>query len=135
MRGVPLPSLPQSILALRIITAGLILAHSFGRIIRGTIPQFGAAMEHLGLPAGVALVWAITLMEIAGAALIISGRRLRVGAALIASVLLAGLPLVHWRNGWYVGEFGTGGMEYTVALLAALFVIACSDTRGAALQR
>jgi putative oxidoreductase len=48
------------------------------------------------------------------------------GLALIAAV---GILLIHWKNGWFVGEHGVGGSEYSIALLAMLLVIAAHDAR------
>jgi putative oxidoreductase len=123
------PSLPRALAVLRVAVALLMLAHAVVRVVLGTIPQFGAFLESVGVPAGVALVWLVTIAECTSAALLLLGRYVRAGAAVLAAILIAGIPLVHVRNGWFVGEHGVGGSEYSVALLAALLVIAAADSR------
>jgi putative oxidoreductase len=46
-------------------------------------------------------------------------------------ILLVGIALIHRHLGWFVGEHGTGGSEYSVSLLLALLVIAAADRSGA----
>jgi putative oxidoreductase len=46
----------------------------------------------------------------------------------IASV---GIILIHRHLGWFVGEHGTGGSEYSVALIVMLLVLAAGDRRAA----
>ena len=45
----------------------------------------------------------------------------------LAVIVAVGIALIHRHNGWFVGEHGTGGSEYSVALLAMLLVIAAHD--------
>ena len=36
--------------------------------------------------------------------------------------------IIHARLGWFVGEHGTGGMDYSLSLMVSLLVIAAADT-------
>ena len=38
-----------------------------------------------------------------------------------------GIVIIHWQLGWFVGEHGTGGMEYSLSLMVSLLVIAAAD--------
>ncbi|MCU0635000.1 MAG: DoxX family protein [Gemmatimonadaceae bacterium] len=116
----------QAMVVLRVTVAGLFLAHALVRIASGTIPQFGGFLERAGLPAGVPLVWAITLFELGGGVLLAVGRATRWMAGGFCVLLVAGIVLIHRHLGWFVGEHGTGGSEYSVALLAALVTIAAN---------
>ena len=40
---------------------------------------------------------------------------------------VAPIVIIHWRLGWFVGEHGSGGMEYSVSLMVSLLVIAAAD--------
>ncbi|WP_142688407.1 DoxX family protein [Chitinophaga polysaccharea] len=120
----PFLSLKQSLLILRIAVAVIFLAHAIVRICNGSIPQFGAFMESKGLPYGVAWVWAITAYEIVGGLLLLLGIYTRLLSAGFIILLLAGIVLIHASLGWFVGEHGTGGCEYSVILIVALLVIA-----------
>lgn len=120
----PFLSLKQSLLILRIAVAVIFLAHAIVRICNGSIPQFGEFMESKGLPYGMAWVWAITAYEIAGGILLLLGIYTRWLSAGFIILLLVGIVLIHASLGWFVGEHGTGGCEYSVILIVALLVIA-----------
>ena len=53
--------------------------------------------------------------------------------ALLLAIAIGGIVLIHWRFGWFVGEHGTGGSEYSIALIVMLLVVAAGDTYDAAL--
>jgi putative oxidoreductase len=45
-----------------------------------------------------------------------------------------GIVLIHAQKGWFVGEHGTGGVEYSIVLFVACVVLAAADReRGRAL--
>ena len=126
----PWLSLPHAFLVARVATAGFFMAHAIVRILNGTIPRFGQFMESLGFPAGVPLVWAITTVElVAGMMLIFRWRVLPATTALFA-VALGGVVLIHRNLGWFVGEHGSGGSEYSVALMVLLVLIAAYETQS-----
>lgn len=114
----------------RIMTALFFMAHAIGRIMLGTIPQFGLFLEGVGLPAGVALVWAITIAEISCGLLLIIGYQVRLAVIPLIAIVMGGIVLIHARNGWFVGEHGTGGSEYSVALILLLLIIGTAEQRG-----
>jgi putative oxidoreductase len=65
---------------------------------------------------------AAAVSEFLGGALVIIGLYTRVGAFLIACVMLTAILGVHWRSGFFINA---GGFEYALALLgmaAALMV-------------
>jgi putative oxidoreductase len=45
----------------------------------------------------------------------------------LGAIVAGGIVLIHARLGWFVGEHGTGGSEYSVALLVLLLLIAAQD--------
>lgn len=120
-------SLRHALMMLRIVTALLFMAHAAVRIVHGTIPQFGAFMESFGFPEGEVLVWAITLAELVAGAAMIANRYVTQAAATLIMIAATGILLIHRHFGWFVGEHGTGGSEYSVALMAALIVIIAAD--------
>lgn len=121
------PSLRHAVMMLRIVIALLFMAHAAVRIILGTIPQFGAFMESAGCPQGTALVWAITLTELAAGTAMIGNRYVTQAATVLFMIAATGIILIHRHFGWFVGEHGTGGSEYSVALMAALIVVIAAD--------
>ena len=111
----------------RVATAGLFMAHAVVRIANGTIPQFGKFMEAQGFPAGEAVVWAITVTELVAGTLMIAGRGVRAAAAALLAIAIGGIVLIHRHFGWFVGEHGTGGIEYSAALIILLLLIMADD--------
>lgn len=120
-------SLPAAFLVARIATAIFFVAHAVVRIANGTIAQFGAFMEALGFPAGIAVVWAITVTELIAGAMLILGWRVQIAVTALLAIAGGGIVLIHWHLGWFVGEHGTGGMEYSVALIVLLILVAAYD--------
>lgn len=120
-------SLPNSIAVLRVGVAGLYMAHAVTRIANGTIQQFADFMAQLGFPFSLAIVWAITVFEIVGGVLFMLNFKTRYIAAGFFAIALGGIVLIHRHLGWFVGEHGTGGSEYSVCLMLALLVIAAAD--------
>lgn len=125
--GFPWWPLPDALRLLRLVTALLFMAHASMRFVLGTIPQFGVFMESQGFPHGQAWVLAITFYELAAGSLLILDRGVRWAASGLAVIVAVGIALIHRHNGWFVGEHGVGGSEYSVALLAMLLVVAAHD--------
>ena len=128
MPRFPFLSLTHSLVVLRIGTASLFMAHALVRIANGTMPQFADFMGGLGFPQPMLWVWAITLFEIVGGSLMILGVLARWMALGLFAIAAGGIVLIHARLGWFVGEHGTGGSEYSVCLILCLLVIAAADT-------
>lgn len=127
MKNYPFLSLSQTMMIVRITTAVFFMAHAIVRILNGSIPQFGGFMESLGFPNGVAWVWAITSLEIVAGTLLIFNRFVLPAAAGLFTIAFVGILLIHRKLGWFVGEHGTGGSEYSVALIVLLLVIVAYD--------
>lgn len=130
MQSFPYISFKTSLVILRLMTAVFFLAHAVVRISNDTIPQFAEFMGNLGFPAPVIVVWLITLVEIVGGIALMVGRYTRPIVFSFMAIVLGGIALIHWRFGWFVGEHGTGGSEYSVCLLLCLLVIAAADKEG-----
>lgn len=127
LHSYPWWPLADALRLLRIVTALLFMAHASMRFVLGTIPQFGAFMQSQGFPHGQAWVWAITCYELMAGGLLLANRGVRWAATGLATIVAVGIALIHRHNGWFVGEHGVGGSEYSVALLAMLLVIASHD--------
>ena len=121
-----------ALITLRVGAAALFMAHALVRVMTpGSIAQFGLFLEKSGLPRGVAVVWLITVFELCAGLLMALGLRTRYMAAGSGVILLGGIALIHRHLSWFVGEHSSGGSEYSVALLLALFVFASADMSGA----
>lgn len=111
----------------RVIVAGLFIAHGLMRIANGTVDDFGSFLDGKGFPLGVFLAWIITAYEIAGGILLIAGRWTRAIALGFVFHQVMGIALVHAKNGWFVVGAGSGGMEYSVLLIASCLLIASKN--------
>jgi putative oxidoreductase len=122
-----LPTLEQAILLLRGTVALIFMAHALVRLVNGSAPQFGAFLEARGYPWGFALVLMISAYEILGGLLLALGIRVKLVCAGLAFIVLMGIVIIHRHFGWFVGEHGTGGMEFSWLLVAALLMLAAND--------
>ena len=111
----------------RIGTASLFLAHAVVRVVNDTIPQFAGFMASQGFPQPTAVVWAITVIELTAALCLVVRFQVSCACAALALIAMGGIVLIHSKFGWFVGEHGTGGSEFSVALLLLLYLIAIDD--------
>lgn len=114
-------------LVVRCAVAAIMFIHGTYRTAVGGVTGFGGFFESLGVPAGVALAWLLTIAEIVGA-LILACRIAVVPIALWFAVELAtGVVLVHWARGWFVVGGGTGGMEFSMLLIACFIALVAAE--------
>lgn len=127
----PFVTLPATLVLARAGVACLFGAHAVVRIVNGSIPRFASFMESIGFLDGTVAVWAITLVELAAVTMLLLGVAVRVSSAALLAIAVGGIVLIHRHAGWFVGEHGTGGMEYSVALILLLLVVAAADRNDA----
>jgi putative oxidoreductase len=130
MKSFPFISLNQSLILLRIFTSLLFLAHAIVRITGGTIDRFGGFLNGKGFVYGNAFVWGITAFEIIGGLLLIAGYLKKWISIGFIVMLLIGIIIIHAENGWFVGEHGSGGIEYSAILIVCFIVIAADDSKN-----
>ena len=109
---------------LRAGTALVLIIHGVARAWLGIVDDFGGALSSWGFPAGFALAWTITIVEIVGGAFLAAGLFVRPLCAWFGFQLLMGIYLIHGRVGWFVVGAGRNGMEFSVLLILCLIVIA-----------
>ena len=117
------PLLPKALLLLRIGLPGFFMAHAAVRVGTGSISQFAAFLGNLGFPMPLQIVWLITIYELSAGILIALGIWVRWLVPGLMCIATGGIVLIHRHNGWFVGEHGTGGMEYSVCLLLGLLIL------------
>jgi len=133
-RDFPFVSLPTAMCVLRITIATLFMAHAGMRVANDTIPQFASFLEARGWPGALLIVLAVTVYELAAGVLLIMNRHVRLACTGLALIAFMGIVIIHARLGWFVGEHGTGGVEFSVSLLAALLALAAYDRNQADLR-
>ena len=77
--------------------------------------KFTAAPAPMGLRPGWLWLGAAAIFELVGGLLVLIGFATRLGALMIAIVMLVAMFGVHWSGGFFLQN---KGIEYTVALLA-----------------
>jgi len=117
----------KALLLLRVVLASLMFVHGAARISNGTVDDFGGFLGSQGIPLGFYAAWAITLFELVGSVLLAVGFYTWIIAVLFAIELGTGIAMVHWKQGWFVVGAGTGGMEYSVLLIACFLSIAIAN--------
>ncbi|MDM4766599.1 DoxX family protein [Pelomonas sp. SE-A7] len=125
-----IPSLRTSLTLLRMGVAGLFLAHAITRVLNGTIPRFADFMGNKGFPFPLGVVWGITTVEIVCGLLVLLGYKARYSVLGLMAIAVGGIFVVHAPRGWFVGEHGSGGCEYSVCLLLCLIAVAGADKAG-----
>lgn len=115
------PSLPIAIL--RMLMGLVFMAHGIARIVENSLPGFGQFLESQGLPAGFYLAWAVTIFEIVFGLCMFLGFFVRIFCIGEIIILLGGIIMVHWKNGWFVVGMTLGGIEYSVVLIVVLTVL------------
>jgi putative oxidoreductase len=122
-----LPNASLALVLLRGMVALIFLAHAVVRLVNGSAPQFGAFLENAGFPQGYVLVLLISAYEIIGGSLLALGIRVKWVCAGLMFIVLMGIVLIHSHLGWFVGEHGVGGMEFSWLLVFALLMLAAVD--------
>lgn len=125
------PPLHPAVRVLRVGVALLLFIHGVARVINGVGP-FGAWLDSLEFPLGVALAWGITLVEIFGTPWLAAGRFVLPLCGWFILQLLAGIWLVHAKAGWFVVGAGRNGVEYSVLLILCLGCLAWLHRKPAA---
>lgn len=134
---VKLPSINKTytLFLLRAILGVIFITHGVARLYYGTVPGFGAYLESEGFPFGVLIAWTITVGEIISGALMALGIQVKLCVLFHTIVILMGIVLVHGPQGWFTVGMGTGGVEYSLLILAVLALIySHSDRYKFALQ-
>lgn len=120
MSNLDNPLSTRSFLVLRAGLAVSLWAHGFGRLLHGTVPNFGVYLNEAGIPFGKGVAWMITLLEVVGPLCILLGRHIRWVVPGHLVVLVAGIVMIHGREGWYVVGGGRNGMEFSFSLIVSL---------------
>ncbi|WP_426325190.1 DoxX family protein [Pedobacter sp. R-06] len=121
---------------LRITIAIILLSHSVLGMFNGGINDFGNLyLNNVGFaPYGVAIAWLIKLLHVVCAVLLIMNKYIRLACFATIFILIMGIIMVHFKEGWFVVGGGRNGMEYNFVLICVLTAIIFlnSDLNGTA---
>lgn len=115
----------NSTFILRIAVAIILLTHSIPGMFNNGINNFGNHyLNEVGFaPMGVALAWTIKLSHVVCALLLILNKYVKWAALATIAVLIAGIIMVHFKEGWFVVGGGRNGVEYNFLLICVLLAI------------
>ncbi|WP_264537738.1 DoxX family protein [Flavobacterium sp. N1736] len=112
-------------LLLRIATAIILLSHSVFGIFDNGINDFGNLyLNQIGFaPFGVFLAWSVKISHIIAAVLLLVNKYVKPAGFVTIFILIMGIILVHFQEGWFVVGGGRNGAEYNVLLIFVLLAI------------
>jgi putative oxidoreductase len=113
---------------LRVAVASIFVVHGIARAVLGIVDDFGAFLGASGLPAGAAVAWVLTVVEIVGGLALAAGLLVRPLAVWFGAQIATGIAMVHAKAGWFVVGAGRNGAEYSVLILACLLAVALTDS-------
>lgn len=104
----------------------ILIAHSgiFGPFFTN-INNFGNLyLNQIGFdPLGVPLAWSIKISHIVAALCLIFGKYVRWACIVTISIMVAGIALVHFEEGWFVVGAGRNGVEFNFLIIFGLLTI------------
>jgi len=112
-------------LFLRIAIAIILLTHSVFGIFNNGINDFGNLfLNQIGFaPFGIFIAWSIKLSHIVAAILLSIDKYVKLAGFVTIFVLVMGIILVHFKEGWFVVGGGRNGVEYNFLLICVLLAI------------
>ena len=119
-------------LILRIAVAIILLTHSIPGIFNNGINDFGNLyLNQVGFaPFGLFIAWAIKLSHLVCAVLLILNRFVKPASFTTILILIAGIIMVHYKEGWFVVGMGRNGIEFNFLLICVLFSIIYQNKLG-----
>lgn len=110
---------------LRLAVAIILFMHSIPGMFDNGINDFGKYyLDANGFaPAGVPLAWAIKLSHIACALCLLLNKYVKWAALITILILVAGIIMVHFKEGWFVVGGGRNGVEFNFLLIAVLLTL------------
>jgi len=110
-------------LLIRIPLAVILLAHSVPGMVDGGVNDFGDLfLNNIGFaPFGILIAWVIKASHVVCAVLLLLNKYIKAAAVCTIFILVMGIVLIHWREGWFVVGGGRNGIEYNF-LMVFLFV-------------
>lgn len=110
---------------LRVAVSIILLVHSIPGMFDEGINNFGKLyLNQIGFsPLGVPIAWAIKLSHVICALLLLANKWTKQASFVTIFILIMGIILVHFKEGWFVVGGGRNGIEYNFLLICVLLTI------------
>ncbi len=110
---------------LRLAVSIILFIHGVGGMFNNGINDFGNLfLNQIGFaPLGVPLAWAIKLSHLVAVFCFLSEKYVKWASIVTIIILVAGIFMIHLKNGWFVVGGGSNGVEFNFLLIAALLTI------------
>ncbi len=110
---------------LRLAVSIILFIHGVGGMFNNGINDFGNLfLNQIGFaPLGVPLAWAIKLSHLVAVFCLLFEKYVKWASIITIIILIAGIILVHLKNGWFVVGGGSNGVEFNFLLIIALLTI------------
>lgn len=122
----------NSTLILRVAIAIIFATHSIFGMFNNGINDFGNLfLNQIGFaPLGVPIAWTIKLIHLVGAIGLVFNKYIKPICILNIIILIMGIILVHYQEGWFVVGGGQNGMEYNFLLICVLLSLLCDKSQN-----
>ena len=110
---------------IRFAVAVILLVHGLGGMFNGGVNDFGNLyLNQIGFaPLGLPIAWAIKISHVVAAFCLLFQKYIKVAAIITIFILIMGIILVHFKEGWFVVGGGRNGVEFNFLLIFALLSI------------
>lgn len=110
---------------LRFAVAFILIMHSVPGMFNNGIHEFGTLyLNAVGFaPYGVLLAWLIKLSHVVAAVLLLLNKYVKIASIVTIFVLIMGIIMVHYPEGWFVVGGGRNGVEFNFLLIFVLLAI------------
>ena len=110
---------------LRFAVAIILLVHSVFGMFDGGVNAFGNLyLNQIGFaPIGLYLAWAIKLSHVEAAVCLLLNKYIKLASIITIFVLIMGIILIHFKEGWFVVGGGRNGLEFNLLLIFVLLTL------------
>lgn len=112
-------------LLLRIPVAIIIFIHGIAGMFNNGVNDFGNLyLNEVGFaPFGLAIAWTIKISHLICAVLLLANKFIKPASIITIFILIMGIVMVHWQEGWFVVGGGRNGIEFNFLLIFVLLAI------------
>jgi putative oxidoreductase len=114
---------------LRLPMAIILITHGVGGMFNNGVNDFGNLfLNQIGFaPFGIYIAWILKISHLVCAVCLLLNRYIKWPAIVTIFILLMGIVLVHFKEGWFVVGGGRNGWEYNFLLIFVLLSIVLRD--------